>query len=401
MPEPQTILKIFVASPQDVTEEREVLEDVVHELNGTWADTLGIRLDVVRWETRTAPGLGKDPQDVINKQISDSYDILIGIMWTRFGTPTPRAGSGTEEEFLRAYKRYKEDPNSVEIMFYFKTKPISPVDVDPDQLKAISKFRSELEDLGGFYSKFGSIEEFRNSITRHLSMTVQKWKKKLADKPIGAPITAQRENADATEDNPIEEEEEGLIDLIESANDSMSKVVEVLRRMGNATHDLSTKINERNEEMKQFSASGNQQNLKAVKRIIASIARDFDDYVARMKTEIPLYSQLFTRTMTSFSQAATITSSFGIDNSDDLQRTLDSIATLRSSITESQGTMKKFQISIEKMPRMTTTLNRARRNATAMLDELDNELNASERQTRDVENLLSELIRQKKAIEGD
>ncbi|MYD31374.1 MAG: DUF4062 domain-containing protein, partial [Nitrospira sp. SB0661_bin_20] len=64
-------------------------------------------MDVVRWETRTTPGFGKDPQDVINKQISDAYDIFIGIMWTRFGTPTPRAGSGTEEEFLRAYDRYK------------------------------------------------------------------------------------------------------------------------------------------------------------------------------------------------------------------------------------------------------------------------------------------------------
>ena len=397
MPKKQTVLKFFVASPQDVAEEREVFEDVVRELNNTWADTFAIRLDVVRWETRTTPGFGEDPQDVINKQISDSYDIFIGIMWTRFGTPTPRAGSGTEEEFLRACNRYKEDPSSVELMFYFKTKPISPVDLDPDQLKAISEFRSQLKELGGFYSEFGSIEEFRNSIRRHLSMTVQKWKKKIDDKPIGEPITANREIADVTQDNSIEEEEEGLIDLIESANDSMSKVVEVLESMSNATNDLSTKINERGEEVKQFSASGNQQNLKAVKRIIASVARDFDDYVARMKTEIPLYSQLFTRTMTSFSQAATITSSFDIDNSDDLQYTLDSIVTLRSSITESQGNMKNFQIAIEEMPRMTTDLNRARRKAAAMLDELDIELNASERQTRDVENLLSELIKQRKS----
>ena len=396
MPKTQTVLKIFVASPQDVAEEREVFEDVVHELNNTWADTFDIRLDVVRWETRTTPGFDEDSQDVINKQISDSYDIFVGIMWARFGTSTPRAGSGTEEEFLRAYNRYKEDPNSVEIMFYFKTKPISPIALDPDQLKAISEFRSQLKERGGFYSEFGSIEEFRNSITRHLSTTVQKWKKKLADKPIGAPITAQRENADATKDNPIEEEEEGLIDLIESANDSMSKVVEVLERMSEATKDLSIKFHQRTEEVNQLSASGKNQNLKAAKRIIANVARDCDDYVVRMKAEIPLYSQLFTRTMTAFSRAATIASSFDIDNSDDLQYTLDSIAALRSSITQSQGTMKQFQISIEKMPRMTTVLNRARRNSTAMLDELNNELNASERQTRDVENLLSELIKQRK-----
>ena len=395
MPVTQIVLKVFVSSPQDVAEERGVFEEVVRELNSTWADTLGIRLDVVRWETHTAPGFGKDPQDVINNQISDSYDIFIGIMWTRFGTPTPRAGSGTEEEFLRAYDRYKEDQSSIEIMFYFKTTPVSPVDLDPDQLRAISEFRSKLKDAGGFYSKFGSIEEFRNSITRHLSMKVQKWKKRLDDNPIEEPITAHKEIVDVTEDDSIEEEE-GLIDLIESANNSMSKVQEVIERMANATGDLSKKLNQRSEEVKHFSASGNKQNLKLVKRITANTALDFDDYVVRMKAEIPLYSQFFNGTMAAFSRAATITSSFDIDNSDDLQRTLDSIVTLRSSITESQENMKKFQIAIEEMPRMTTALNRARRNAITMLDELDSELNASERQTRDVENLLSELVKQRK-----
>ncbi len=397
MPVTQIVLKVFVASPQDVAEEREVLEDVVRELNSTWADTLGIRLDVVRWETHTAPGFGKDPQDVINNQISDSYDIFIGIMWTCFGTPTPRAGSGTEEEFLRAYARYQEERNSVDIMFYFKTAPISPVDINPDQLRAILEFRSKVSDFGGLYNEFAAIEEFHNSLMRHLSMTVQKWKKRLDNNPTGEPVTAHREIVDVPEDNRIEEkEEEGLIDLIESANDSMSKVQEVIERMANATGDLSNKLNQRSEEVKQFSASGNKQNLKLVKRITANTALDFDDYVVRMKAEIPRYSQFFNGTMAAFSRAATITSSFDIDNSDDLQRTLDSIVTLRSSITESQENMKNFQIAIEEMPRMTTALNRARRNAITMLDELDSELNASERQTRDVENLLSELVKQRK-----
>ena len=43
--------------------------------------------------------MGSDPQQIINSQVSDEYDIFIGILWTRFGTPTERAGSGTEEEF--------------------------------------------------------------------------------------------------------------------------------------------------------------------------------------------------------------------------------------------------------------------------------------------------------------
>ncbi|PYL26201.1 MAG: hypothetical protein DMF37_02915 [Verrucomicrobia bacterium] len=45
--------------------------------------------------------MGADAQDVINHQLAE-YDIFLGIMSCRFGSPTKRAHSGTEEEFNRA-----------------------------------------------------------------------------------------------------------------------------------------------------------------------------------------------------------------------------------------------------------------------------------------------------------
>jgi hypothetical protein len=87
MPRTETILRVFVASPSDVIEERQLLEEVVKELNLTWSKNLGIRLELVKWETHAFPGIGDDPQAVINTEIGDDYDIFIGIMWTRFGSP--------------------------------------------------------------------------------------------------------------------------------------------------------------------------------------------------------------------------------------------------------------------------------------------------------------------------
>jgi len=60
----------------------------------------------------------------INNLNLPSYDIFIGILWKKFGTLTGRACSGTEEEFNRAYERYKENPSKLRIMFYFKTAPL-------------------------------------------------------------------------------------------------------------------------------------------------------------------------------------------------------------------------------------------------------------------------------------
>src|SRR5713226_3508562 len=112
----ETVVTAFLASPSDVEAERAKLEDVVQELNLTWSKTLGMRLDLLRWETHAYPGVGHDAQDVINQQIGDEYDIFIGIMWGRFGSSTERADSGTEEEFRRARERHEKNPH-VRTMF--------------------------------------------------------------------------------------------------------------------------------------------------------------------------------------------------------------------------------------------------------------------------------------------
>ena len=50
---------------------------------------------------------------IINKQISDNYEIYLGIFWTKYGSPTDEYDSGVIEEFENAIKLNKK------IMFYF------------------------------------------------------------------------------------------------------------------------------------------------------------------------------------------------------------------------------------------------------------------------------------------
>lgn len=107
MPRESVILQIFVASPSDVSDERELLETVVAQLNQTWSTSLGITFELVKWGTHVHPSFSSDPQAVINEQIGLEYDVFIGIFWGRLGTSTPRAASGAIEEFDRAYSRSK------------------------------------------------------------------------------------------------------------------------------------------------------------------------------------------------------------------------------------------------------------------------------------------------------
>ncbi|MGQ9373299.1 DUF4062 domain-containing protein [Acinetobacter tandoii] len=106
MPKQTTTLSIFLASPSDVNNERIIVKKVIEELNSISLKPFNIQLELINWENSTHPGFGSYPQDVINNQIGDDYDIFIGILWARFGTPTNKAESGTLEEFERAYSRF-------------------------------------------------------------------------------------------------------------------------------------------------------------------------------------------------------------------------------------------------------------------------------------------------------
>ncbi len=98
------ILRIVLSSPADVQEEHRIMEDVIEELNRGVADDRGLRLELSRWETDAYPGFHSDgPQGLIDPVLKiEECDILLGIFWKRFGTPTGDARSGTEHEIRHA-----------------------------------------------------------------------------------------------------------------------------------------------------------------------------------------------------------------------------------------------------------------------------------------------------------
>lgn len=113
-------IKIFLASPSDVKTERRHVQKVIEEINRTITSAQGVVLEIICSEN-AFPGYGKDGQAILNDQIGDmqEYELFIGIMWNRLGTPTPRARSGTVEEFERAVKTLK-DKGKPHICFYFR-----------------------------------------------------------------------------------------------------------------------------------------------------------------------------------------------------------------------------------------------------------------------------------------
>ncbi len=165
------LFKIFLASPGDTDAERLVAEEAVEEINKSIGSRDNFRLELLKWENDTYPSVGEDGQDVINKQIGSDYQIFVGIMWKKFGSPTKRAGSGTEEEFNLAYDRYRRKKD-IQIMFYFNSAPI-PQDADLVQFQKVREFKKKIEDLGAYHKPFDSTKDFEKSLRMDLTRYVK------------------------------------------------------------------------------------------------------------------------------------------------------------------------------------------------------------------------------------
>ena len=160
---------IFLASPSDTSEERKLANDVINEINKVHGKG-EFHLDLFTWEESTYSSIGEDGQDVINQQ-NHKYDIFIGIMWKKFGSPTKRGLSPTAEEFEIAHKRYlnKEVKN---IMFYFNNSDL-PQDSDLEQFMKVQEFKKRIWELGVFSKTYDKSNPFDKVLRTELVLYIK------------------------------------------------------------------------------------------------------------------------------------------------------------------------------------------------------------------------------------
>jgi len=390
MPRNETILQVFVASPGDLAEERDALEDVISELNITWSQNLRYRLELVRWETHAVPGVGEDAQDVVNLTVPQDYDIFIGMLWSRFGTPTNRADSGTQEEFETAFEKHSNDSESIDILFYFKDKPVAISQIDPEQLQLIHDFQKRIRQLGCLYGNFTEVSEFKDLVRLHLSRLVQKWQTKTSHASF--PPEIDPPSRDSSSDTLEAEEEEGLVDLLEQAEDGMAKLTELANRMENAIDELGKKMVQRTSEINALSTKSGSSHMKAVKRIAGVAASDLDDYVARTEIDVPIFAEALSVTMGSFGRAASLSMEFQRDDTKDLEEVRGTMGSLKESLITSKSSIQSLRDALSEMPKITSAYNKSKRKGLFTLDALLSVFEAGVSHVSDLEITLDEII---------
>ena len=176
------VVKVFLASPSDLQEERSLAKATVDEFNETIGRFLGYHIDLVGWED-TISGYGR-PQGLINRDV-EQCEYFIGLMWQRWGTPPSlEAGpftSGFEEEFDLAFKRRAAD-SKPEISLFFKD-IASEFLVDPGpSLKQVLTFRKRMEfEKRILYETFKDERDYLRKLRRCLFAYIQRLRTDDAD----------------------------------------------------------------------------------------------------------------------------------------------------------------------------------------------------------------------------
>ncbi|MBG9390090.1 hypothetical protein [Caenimonas aquaedulcis] len=388
MPRTEDVLTIFLASPSDVSDERSRFAEVIADWNRAWSRELGLRLELVRWEDDAFPGIGVDAQDVINRQLPADYDLFVGVMWSRFGTPTGRAGSGTKEEFDRALARYREAPDSLDILFYFKDAPISPSKLDPHQLAKVLEFKASLQDTGLLSWDFSDLDQFKNLVELHLTRHVQAWRKRrdqgtdvlgpstTTSIPVIPDAPARESESEHVEEVANDEEDAGYIDLLEVFTERSAEMAEIALRLGAAQAELTEHTTKGTQELDELRIAGKQVPPAVMRRSIGRIADEMLRFTTRVEAEIPLFRTAADRSMSALVKVATLAAELAPDQ---VAETKAAASTLLATLAGARGSIGEFRDTTAALPRMTKELNVAKRKQVAALERLVGEFENAER----------------------
>lgn len=363
-----TKYSIFVASPSDLQEERIAIEEITKELNLTYGLKQNIVIELLKWETHSAPGISEiHPQEIINKDIGNQYDIFIGLLWKKFGTPTEKAGSGTEEEFLNAFDRFINKKENIQVLFYFKDAvPKSLKEINASELIKIENFKTELSEKKALYWEFDTCENLKNFLRIHIPKR----------------ITNLIENSDEkTEiklvETIVEEEEYGLLDYSDMFEDFIHNSTNSLTQISESTEWIGTEITKKAEEITRLSKLPNVNN-SVVRETFKRTAKLLDNYIKRLKTEIPIYYSNFEDAIKAGSSLVNLTDDFkNEDTIDQLEELKQSLIILRTSLPDALESMLSFYESVESLPRIQKDLNIAKKRLLVQLEDLIDKLRKS------------------------
>jgi Domain of unknown function (DUF4062) len=392
MPKTVTLFRLFIASPSDVKEERMIVQKTVDELNVTFTPQANIKIEVINWEKNVYPGVGDDAQHVVNKVINDDYDIFIGIMFSRFGTPTKRDSSGTKEEFERAYNNYSKEKLTPSIMIYFKNGAIEFDDIIPDQISAIQSFKENLKSKGVLYKDFKQVSDFEQMFRLNLTLLLHNLASQTIELDNQSSVfkISDSENSEPTNDlSVVQKDEIGFFEAIDSLKIDIEDVLSALSRIVSYMSQLTLKTDQKTARIEKANTKTPDVKFVEIRKIFDQLADDMKDFNSLTQVEIPILSECFFSFVKNFNDAIIAYYSV-IDDENERLAFAQGLTNLKDSIRSASTGMNNLKTIISSTPLLTTKFGKAKKENSQVLTQITKEFDTYINLIEELENSVSE-----------
>ena len=175
-------MKIFLASPSDVTNYKEAAKRVADRLNQENGAKLDSKLflEVVDWNNHIAPLMSLPESAVLEEVEIDQHDVFLGIAWLGFDSLGSEAtarngddfGPSTERNFELAFKLWQANQASACLLYRCMRLPEKLTDINGKAFDRVSQFFSRFT-LGGQnpvpYSEFRSATDLEEQLASRLA----------------------------------------------------------------------------------------------------------------------------------------------------------------------------------------------------------------------------------------
>ena len=371
MPQSLTAVSLFLASPSDVSVERGIVTEVVGEWNGRHSRHSGVTFQLLKWESSVTAGFGQDGQDVINAQINDDYDVLLALFWTKLGSDTLRAPSGTVEEYRRAWDRFKRGED-VELAFFFKEALIDPREVDLTQLSLLQDFQKEVQGNGALTRAFRDSDGLKLEVSMLLDRLARKYSvsKDTALTPFKADhkdVDIRRKSMDLPDDDDV-----GLFDIIDRLNTHTTAGGAFLTKL---TYNLNEMTAVTNSVTKTFEETKAIRPLEhsELKPGLTRIGDSMDTFSEFAEADLPDYAENLTALTTDVRDMIRVSYDW-IDTDENMLASLwpfrEMLSGFRNGMSESQRSTSGMASIVNGLPRAMTSFNKSKRRLGHNIDNL-------------------------------
>lgn len=165
-----TAYDLFLSCPSDVKQFLPLIREEIDRFNRGYGNSHNLEVRIWHYTTNAYASMGKHPQEIVNEQIPD-VDIVVGVFWTRFGTPTKKYQSGTEEEIEHFYQDGKK------IFLYFLNKDVPLSQINISQYQKVQEFKARHDKDSLFWevdNEFALVRTISDHLEKYFDSLLKK-----------------------------------------------------------------------------------------------------------------------------------------------------------------------------------------------------------------------------------